>query len=295
MAKQARLIQTMCDVATVDLSDNITTVFDGPCVVYGVYVNTVLSAQACPIQDGTQAQRTNICLQSEDLSTTWGEATAKTLAIVGNEAIAPNGTRTADLLSDDSSTGNSFIAVQQDLTIATGTTFTYSVYLKADGLDWAFLDVQNLAALAISAYFDLTNGAVGATTGANNTSEFIEGVGNGWFRCGIVFASDAVDSTGRLRIALADSNGDNSVAADGTSSIFVWGVQLEASSSATAYISTTDTARSGNMPPIVLPASFAAGSNRDFPGIRFNEALVVNPDDAATGEITITYRSVNPN
>lgn len=39
-----------------------------------------------------------------------------------------------------------------------------------------------------------------------------------------------------------------------------------------------------------LPASAAAGSVYSFPGIRFETSLIVNPDDAATGSITVAYR-----
>jgi len=52
MTKQAQLVQTMCDYAVVDVSDNSTTVYAGPAMLYGVYVNTVLSAHTCPITDG---------------------------------------------------------------------------------------------------------------------------------------------------------------------------------------------------------------------------------------------------
>ena len=53
MAKQAQLVQEQCDYAVVDVSDNSTTVYTGACMLYGVYVNTVLSAHTCPIKDGT--------------------------------------------------------------------------------------------------------------------------------------------------------------------------------------------------------------------------------------------------
>lgn len=55
MAKQAALVQTQNDYLVVDVADNLTTVYTGPCMLYGIYVNTVLSAHACPIQDGTTA------------------------------------------------------------------------------------------------------------------------------------------------------------------------------------------------------------------------------------------------
>src|SRR5574343_1875202 len=39
--------------AVVDLATDSTTVSTGPAVLYGIYVNTVLSAHAAPIKDGT--------------------------------------------------------------------------------------------------------------------------------------------------------------------------------------------------------------------------------------------------
>lgn len=53
--REARLIHRECDVDVVDLATDLTTVFTGPCILYSVYVNTVLSADALPIQDGTIA------------------------------------------------------------------------------------------------------------------------------------------------------------------------------------------------------------------------------------------------
>ena len=41
------------EYSIVDVSDNSTTVYTGPCMLYGVYVNTALSAHACPIVDGS--------------------------------------------------------------------------------------------------------------------------------------------------------------------------------------------------------------------------------------------------
>lgn len=44
-----------CRSAVVDLATDSTLVFNGPCLLVGVYVNTVLSAHACPIQDDATA------------------------------------------------------------------------------------------------------------------------------------------------------------------------------------------------------------------------------------------------
>lgn len=39
--------------AIVDLSDNLTTIVNGPAIIGNMRVNTALSAHACPIKDGT--------------------------------------------------------------------------------------------------------------------------------------------------------------------------------------------------------------------------------------------------
>lgn len=43
---------------------------------------------------------------------------------------------------------------------------------------------------------------------------------------------------------------------------------------------------------VTLPASAAAGSMYSFPGIRFETSLIVNPNDAGTGNITVAYRPI---
>lgn len=45
---------------------------------------------------------------------------------------------------------------------------------------------------------------------------------------------------------------------------------------------------------VTLPASAAAGSMYTFPGILFATSLIVNPNDAATGNITVAYRPLQP-
>jgi len=41
---------------------------------------------------------------------------------------------------------------------------------------------------------------------------------------------------------------------------------------------------------VSLPASAAAGSTYDFPGIYFKTDIHVDPNDLATGSITVAYR-----
>ncbi len=52
-SKPGNITFNQCEYAVVDVSVDTTTVFTGPCILYGVYVNTVLSNHALPIEDGS--------------------------------------------------------------------------------------------------------------------------------------------------------------------------------------------------------------------------------------------------
>lgn len=40
---------------------------------------------------------------------------------------------------------------------------------------------------------------------------------------------------------------------------------------------------------VTIPASAAAGSMYNFPGIKFRTSLIVDPDNSATGNITVAW------
>jgi len=50
--RPAKITHNECEYTVVDLADNSTTVFTGPCVLFGLTVTTVLSAQALDVLDG---------------------------------------------------------------------------------------------------------------------------------------------------------------------------------------------------------------------------------------------------
>lgn len=52
-ASVSDLSHTECLYKVVDVSNDSTTVYNGPALLYGVYVNTALSAHVLPIVDGS--------------------------------------------------------------------------------------------------------------------------------------------------------------------------------------------------------------------------------------------------
>jgi hypothetical protein len=182
--------------------------------------------------------RTNLMTYSNDLSQ-WTNSIAVNTQ---NAGVAPDGTNTANKITDDSSgsTGSAFVFRNQ--TLALSTTHVASVYAKADQLDWVRIRMNAFGTLAIWAYFDLTNGVVGADVGGDNTSHDMEDVGNGWYRCWVVFESDAADASGAVLIYVAEADGDASVDLDGTSSILTWEAQVEEGNYPSSPIHTTNVA-----------------------------------------------------
>lgn len=46
----------------------------------------------------------------------------------------------------------------------------------------------------------------------------------------------------------------------------------------------------GSTTVVTIPASASAGAMYTFPGIKFATSLVVDPNDSATGSVTVVYR-----
>ncbi len=64
------------------------------------------------------------------------------------------------------------------------------------------------------------------------------------------------------------------------------------------YVNTTLSAHvlpitDGATTVVSLDSSTAVGTNVNFPSLRFNTSLIVNPDDAGTGSVTVAFRKVN--
>lgn len=193
---------------------------------------------------------TNLCLQSEDINTSWSDLNA---TITTNDTTAPDDNATADKLGDDGSTGTGQVRISQVITVAAETKYTASVFLKQDGLNWGRLQAIGTGGVDDDPYqyFDLDNGVLG-TGSAGIQDATIEAYPNGWYRCSITWTQGVGDTSFQFRIFVADADNDISVDLDGTSSIFVWGAQVEASPIATSYIPTTTASVTRNKDDISL-------------------------------------------
>ena len=195
-----------------------------------------------------EESRTNLFLQSQDLSTTWVNIASSEQTDV---AVSPDGTTNADKFIIDNGIASGSSTIYQSITkAATATTYTVSVYVKPaeyNSCRFVFRDTAS-AANNVSVYFNAATGAVasGPTAGGTFTAgtASISNAGNGWYRCTLT-ATTSTEISVQLRL-YAYNNGTGSVTGNGSDGIYLWGAQLEAGAFATSYIPTTTTALTRN-------------------------------------------------
>ena len=148
--------------------------------------------------------------------------------ITANSTVAPDGTMTADTLVATAGTAAHSINRSGG---GSGAPIAFSVYAKAGTS--SFIQLFHGSASTAYANFNLTTGVVG-TVGAGATAS-ISPAGNGWYRCSIVFTPGAASASRITIVSSGTAAYNESWTAAGTETIFIWGAQLEAGSTATDY------------------------------------------------------------
>ncbi len=192
----------------------------------GTRVNSAGLVEVCPW---------NLQTYSEDFTN--AKYTVNQSSISANATTAPNGTTTADKLVENTANDQHFVYFTSQQ-IANNET-RISVYAKAGGrtnlLMWesAITNAQCL--------FNLSTGVVTSSSSGNSanlstTVGQIEDAGNGWYRCSFNYSTASGGGTIRLQLYTTTT----SYTGDGTSGIFIWGLQENIGSTAKPYFPTTD-------------------------------------------------------
>ena len=189
-----------------------------------------------------EEQKTNLFLYSSkhDESPWINNGNNSSETINTTETLSPDGTNNATKLF-----GNNGVttrqSIKQGVGITSGTTYTFSVFLKQGQRRYAciWFDTTNISEGAYYGSVTIIDLQTGTLATGNQTT--IVPYPNGWYRCHVT-ATPTVTGTVNMQVSVGSPNNDVSgyiANGDGSSGIYIWGHQLEVGGFPTSYIPTS--------------------------------------------------------
>lgn len=243
--------------------------------------------------------RTNLCLRSQEFdNASWAKTDT---TITANDTAAPDGTITADLLTEG--TAGTALVEQTGITIVSNSTNTVSRFFKRGNTDWVRMLLYETAAPSnrITVWANLATGALGTPanggTGSGATGT-IQAVGNGFYRVTLTGAINNAATS--LSFTTSSASADSSTTKVNNATRYEWGAQMEAGAFATSYIPTTTASvtRAADIPTLLsaaFPLSQTEGTlvcrGAFYGNHPTNSARLLDLSDGTSNERVLLHRN----
>lgn len=191
----------------------------------------------------------NLLLHSDafDTGATWGLVGA---TISANATTAPDGTSTADALTENGA-GGTHVVGQSVTVVSSAADYAFCVAVKAANRSFCMLEVEEgTGSTDISQYFNLSTAAVGTNgaTGANwsNRRAFAASLGDGWVLCVLIGRKTNAATDLTVRVYGASADGTNSYTGGSFAALRLWRGTLAQSSMPSRLVQSTSSAVSAS-------------------------------------------------
>ena len=223
-----------------------------------------------------EEQRSNLCLQSEAISTPWSVVQ---LTVTANSIAAPNATTTADALFETASTSEHRIR-QLFTGLTANTNYTVSVFAKDLGgrnLNIRVVDTDSPGNGYLGTFSPSTGTVVGAATLGSGVevSASVVPYANGWYKF-ILTGNVGPTCTKYILDFFSTFGFITNFTGDVTKGLYLWGAQLEAGAFPTSYIPTTTAAVTRSADVASITGSAFSGWYRQDEGTVFGDYVGVN-------------------
>jgi len=184
---------------------------------------------------------TNYLLYSEEADNPAWNILGSSILVDPDVTTAPDGAQTADKVKEATTTGGHTIEFT-GFPFQSGTTYTVSFYAKAVErsrlrVTWPVIFTNRLS------FVDISPGGYGVISDGGTVTSVLP-AGNDWFRVVSTTTCTTTVAGARVGITLVDTGTNPVYTGDGTSGIYLWGAQLEQSSTVGEYVPTTSTINS---------------------------------------------------
>jgi len=180
----------------------------------------------------------NVALRSAgmEVSGTWQRSNIS----VTTGTTSPEGLTTAfNIVESSDVTAQTHELAQSGLSVSSGTTYTFSLFIKT-GTNNRNIRLVFGSANFVGSPVAIFNPVSGSVVASGDCVASVENYGNGWFRCRMTATADVA---GTSFFGVYPTSGTTvSYIGNGSGSVQVWGAQVETGSIATSYIPTTTTA-----------------------------------------------------